>query len=69
VTARLVSLPTAAALLHVSEETVMRLAQKGLLHPVYESGEMVAPKFREAVIMAHPRTRLEPLALPLEAKP
>jgi hypothetical protein len=69
VTARLVSLPTAAALPHLSEETVKRLAQKGLRQPVYEPGKMVAPKFREAEIMAHPRTRLEQLALPLEAKP
>jgi hypothetical protein len=69
VTARLVSLPTAAALLHVSEETVKRLVLKGLLQPVYEPGKLVVPKFREAEIMAHPRTRLEQLALPLAAKP
>jgi hypothetical protein len=69
VTARLVNLATAAALLHVSEETVKRLAQKGLLQPVREPGKMVAPKFRQAEIMADPRTRLEQFALPLEAKP
>jgi hypothetical protein len=69
VTARLVSLPTAAALLHVSEETVERPVLKGLLQPVYEPGKMVAPKFREAEIMAHQRTRLEQLTLPLAAKP
>jgi predicted site-specific integrase-resolvase len=69
VTARLVNLATAAALLHVSEETVKRLAQKGLLQPVREPGKMVAPQFRQAEIMADPRTRLGQLALPLEAKP
>jgi hypothetical protein len=69
VTARLVSLPTAAALLHVSEKTVNRLAQKGLLQPVYEPGKMVGPKFQAAETMAHPRSRLEQRALPLEANP